>query len=69
MVKMFQTLHRVMRSASDTLKLRCEACTHQVEFERTMAFTYFGADSTPPDVRRRARCSECGARGSAQVWV
>lgn len=69
MVQMFQTLHRVMRSSGDTLKLKCEACAHQVEFERTVAFTCFGADSTPPDVRRRAKCSECGARGSAQVWV
>lgn len=69
MVQMFQTLARVMRSPADTLKLRCEGCGHEEAFERTMAWHYFGADSTPPDVRRRAKCTGCGARGSARVWV
>lgn len=69
MAQMFQTLARVMRSPTDTLKLKCEPCGHEEAFARTMAWRCFGADSTPPDVRRRARCSKCGARGSALVWV
>lgn len=65
---MFQNLHRSM-SFADRLKIRCELCGHQAALTAAEARARCGPDATPMLIRRRARCSACGAKGSVQVWI
>lgn len=65
---MFQNLHRSMTEA-DTLKIRCEVCDHQTALSKDAARKLCGADATPMDIRRRARCKACGTAGRVRVWI
>lgn len=65
---MFQNLHRSMPSAQ-TLKVQCGACRHLARLTAAEAKARFGPDATPADIRRRAKCRECGASGVAQAWI
>lgn len=64
---MFQTLNRMMRPA-DRLKIACP-CGHRVELARAEACARFGPDAAPFDIKRRAVCAACGAKGRAAVWI
>jgi hypothetical protein len=66
---MFETLRRVVTSADATLKLRCEACGHRAEWTREQAFTVFGPDAAPYDIRHRLKCNSCGERGGVSVSI
>lgn len=61
MAMMFQTLERVM-GPGDALQAACR-CGHRKAWPWREAFAVFGADATPVDVRRRARCGACRAAG------
>jgi hypothetical protein len=65
---MFQNLHRSL-AESDTLKIQCEACQHRVTLSAVEARAACGPDATPMDIRRRAKCRNCGAEGRARVWI
>lgn len=65
---MFQNLRRSMRR-TDTLKLACEACGHEVALRYDAATQRFGDSATPSDVRRRAICSGCGERQALRIWI
>lgn len=65
---MFQNLHRSLTSG-ETLKITCEACGHGATLDVAAAKARFGPDATPADIRRRASCTPCGARGGARVWI
>jgi hypothetical protein len=65
---MFQNLHRSMTSGQ-SLKIRCEACDHQTTLTHCEAVKRCGPDSTPMDIRRRAKCKACGVEGRARVWI
>lgn len=67
MAQMFQNLHRTMRPYQ-LLKVQC-ACQHRAVFNRAQAAATFGPDATPMDIRDRATCSACGARGQARIWI
>jgi hypothetical protein len=69
MAQMFQTLDRVMRSPTDTLKIECGGCARRRTYTRAEAFQTFGAGAAPYDIRRKARCSDCGCCGFATVWI
>lgn len=43
---MFQNLRRTMK-ASDTLKIRCEACDYAKVWTQAQAFQRFGPDAAP----------------------
>jgi hypothetical protein len=66
---MFQNLHRMMANGG-TLKIACEteACGHTAALSRADAFRLLGPDSIPHDVRRKLRCTKCGA-GYPRVWI
>jgi ribosomal protein L37E len=66
---MFETLHKMMSNAGDTLKLRCAACGHEGEMTRERSLAAFGPDAGPFEIRRRAVCAACGARGRSAVWI
>jgi hypothetical protein len=63
---MFETLQRTMQPR-DRLKIRCDACGHQVDWSKAEALDRMGSDAAPFDIRRRLVCSLCG--GPAQIWV
>lgn len=65
---MFQNLHRSL-DQGQTLKLQCEACGHLATLTAADAKVRCGADATPMDIRRRARCRACGAEGRVRVWI
>jgi DNA-directed RNA polymerase subunit RPC12/RpoP len=65
---MFQNLHRSM-APSHTLKIQCDACDHRVTLTHSEAAARCGADATPMDIRRRAKCNVCGAEGRVRVWI
>lgn len=65
---MFQNLHRMMGEAAQ-LKIACETCEHGVSWTRQQAFLWLGPDATPYEIRRRLRCTRCGAAGRARVWI
>ena len=65
---MFQNLHRSL-AAGQTLKLQCDACEHRVTLSQGEAARLCGPDATPMEIRRRARCTVCGAEGRARVWI
>jgi ribosomal protein S27E len=65
---MFQTLARVMKTPSDTLKVECAACHRTANWERAQAFKLFGSDASPYEVRTRLRCKGCGST-RAKVWI
>lgn len=68
MGQMFQNLHRSMTPAQ-TLKIRCDGCEHLATLTFREAVEACGPDATPMDIRRRARCRQCGAEGHAAVWI
>jgi hypothetical protein len=51
------------------LVLVCRKCTHVAVWSRAEALNRCTGDASPFDVRRRAICSQCGAREQANVWV
>lgn len=57
-----------MMSFNTTLKMKC-TCGHEATFSCKDAFTLFGEDATPFDIRRRLRCSKCQEVGKVQVWI
>lgn len=65
---MFQNLHRSL-AADQTLKIQCDACDHLATLSAVDARSRCGADTTPMDIRRRARCLICQAAGRARVWI
>jgi hypothetical protein len=65
---MFQTLRRRM-GGSETLKITCEACGHEVTWTQAHAFRVLGPDATPFEIRRRLACSACGRTGRVHVWI
>lgn len=65
---LFQTLGRVMDEGA-VLRLECEVCGHRALWGRAAAFARLGADAAPYEIRRRLRCSACGARRQARVWI
>jgi len=67
-VTMFQNLHRSLDQGK-TLKLQCEVCEHLATLTATDARARCGADATPMDIRRRAKCRGCGAEGRVRVWI
>jgi len=67
-MQMFQNLHRTMKSG-DQLKIRCEPCGHLVTWSLAEAKAHCGPDATPIDIRRRAKCRQCGAEGRVTVWI
>jgi hypothetical protein len=66
---MFETLGKVMRSQSDTLKVECLNCGRRKTFTQAEAFKSFGPGAAPYDVRGKVRCTACGRSGFAKVWV
>lgn len=64
---LFENLGRVM-APTDRLKLKCERCGRTAEWPRAQALAAFGADASPYEVRRLARCGGCGSR-KVSVWV
>lgn len=67
-MQMFQNLHRTMKGA-DTLKIQCVPCDHLATWVQREASARCGPDATPMDIRDRARCTACGARGQVRVWI
>lgn len=67
-MQMFQTIARTLRPG-EALKIQCDACEHRVSLSYAQAMEACGPDSTPADVRRRARCRVCGAEGRVRVWI
>lgn len=63
----YETLGRMM-SYNTTLKMRC-SCGHEAAFSCKDAFTLFGEDATPFDIRRQLRCSKCQKVGKVQVSI
>jgi hypothetical protein len=63
---MFQTLRRSLGEAQ-TLKIRCEACDHDVAWSQADALRWLGPDATPFEIRRKLICRLCGGR--ARVWI
>lgn len=68
LMQMFQTIARTMKPR-ETLKIQCDACGHRVSLSYAAAAAACGPDSTPADVRRRARCKVCGVEGRVRVWI
>lgn len=68
---MFEILGKVLTDPRATLKLECPVatCRHKVTLDRATALKLFGPGAAPYDVSRRSRCTRCGARGRANVWV
>jgi hypothetical protein len=66
MAMMFQTLARTM-APNAKLLAECEVCGRDAAWTRPMAFKTFGPDATPPDIRRRLRCLDCG--GQARIYL
>jgi hypothetical protein len=67
-MQMFQNLFRTMKG-SDQLKVHCEPCRRLISWTYAEAVAHCGPDATPMDVRARVRCTACGRRGQAQVWI
>jgi DNA-directed RNA polymerase subunit RPC12/RpoP len=65
---MFQNLNRML-VAGGTLKIRCDACGHQVTWPKSFAVERLGGDATPYELRRRLACSACGKKGFVSVWI
>jgi ribosomal protein S27E len=65
---MYETLGKLM-SASQTLKLKCEACGHQAEWPRADAFKRFGMNASAFMIRRRSKCAGCGEGQRIAVWI
>lgn len=51
------------------LVLACHRCSHVAVWSRAEAMARCTGEATPFEVRRKARCSQCGARQEANVWV
>ena len=66
---MFQNLGRVMTAPTDTLKIECGGCGRRRTFTRAEAFRTFGEGAAPYNIRRKARCTDCGASGRVTVWI
>lgn len=49
------------------LRLSCADCGRQAHLEREVALAAFGPHATPGEVRRRARCIDCGGRCGGAV--
>ena len=67
MAMMFQTLARTMDPRA-ALRIECEGCGRRVAWTKEQACRRLGPDSTPHDVRRRLRCSQCDSR-TVRVWI
>lgn len=67
-MQMFQNLHRTMKGG-DRLKIQCVPCAHLAAWTQAEAQARCGGDATPMDIRARARCTACGERGRARVWI
>jgi DNA-directed RNA polymerase subunit RPC12/RpoP len=66
---MYETLEKIMLAATQTLKLRCEACNHTAELSRRDAFARFGMHASAYQIRRRVRCQACGEKDRIAVSV
>lgn len=65
---MFQNLNRMMGQGG-SLKIECEPCGRRATWSQEEAFKRLGPDATPPDIRRRLVCGDCGIAGRAHVWI
>lgn len=68
MGRMFQNLGNTLGRQSDTLKIRCDACKHQTEWNARMAIRVFGARAVRYDITRRLRCSRCDKK-QVSIWI
>jgi hypothetical protein len=65
---MFQNLARTMEPG-DMLKIECVRCGRRTAWSKAEASLRLGDHAAPYDIRRRLRCSGCGARGGGRVKV
>jgi len=64
---MFQNLNRSM-DPRGRLQARCAGCGRTAFWGKAAACRIFGPDATPYEVRRRLKCTDCGA-ARAEVWI
>lgn len=68
MTRMFQILGNSLASPTDTLKIRCSACGHEVAWSARRAIATFGAHAAPFDLTSKLVCSRCNQR-RVTAWI
>ncbi|MES2033911.1 MAG: hypothetical protein V4466_07035 [Pseudomonadota bacterium] len=69
MPRSFYLLAHAMEDPRVVLRLKCDACRHEVAWKREQALAVFGHGATPNDVRSRIKCGRCGETGRVQAWI
>lgn len=68
MDRMFQNLGNTLGRQSDTLKIRCDACRHEVAWSAKMAIRVFGSGAGRYDITHRLRCTRCDKK-QVSIWI